>query len=264
MPERRPIVGGNWKMNQNRAEARALLRALLAELAEPGPIDIVVCPPAPWLGDAADLLGSSSLSVGAQHTHWEERGAFTGEQSASLLRGTASHVLVGHSERRQLFGERDEDVARRLGAVLAAGLTPILAVGERLEERRAGHSEVVLERQLLGALRDLAELPGDFVVAYEPVWAIGSSEAAPAEMAGLAAAQIRSIIAARFGAATAGGLRIQYGGSVSAANAASFAALPDVDGALVGGASLRADEFAQICREFARRAGDGAGDSVPS
>ncbi|MEE8337666.1 MAG: triose-phosphate isomerase, partial [Dehalococcoidia bacterium] len=171
---RTPVVGGNWKLNTNRKEARALLTALRAGLDGLEGVEVVVCPPAPWLGDASDLLDGSSLFVGAQNVYSEPGGAFTGEQSAAMLAGTVSHVIVGHSERRHVFGESDEAVGEKLRSVLDAGLRPILAVGELQEEREADWTAAVLRRQLTAAFADLDGLPDGFVVAYEPVWAIGT------------------------------------------------------------------------------------------
>ena len=251
MSERLPIVGGNWKMHGNRAHARELLHALRAALDGISDVEVVICPPTPWLGDAADTFDGGTLKIGAQNVYWEPEGAFTGEQSAQMLTGTVSHVIIGHSERRWVFGETDEETNRKLRAVLDAGLTPLLAVGERREEREAGETSAVIERQLLVAFEGIDELPGSMVVAYEPVWAIGSGLAATAEIAQEAAVAVREVLERRFDASTAAAVRIQYGGSVTADNAGDFAELPDVDGALVGGASLRADEFAAICGAFA-------------
>ena len=251
MSDRLPIVGGNWKMHGTRAHAGELLHALRAALDGISDIDVVICPPAPWLGDAADTFKTGSLGVGAQNVYGEPEGAFTGEQSASMLVDTVSHVIVGHSERRWVFGETEEETNRKLVAVLDAGLTPILAIGERQKQREAGETDRVLEGQLLAAFEGIGALPDSVVVAYEPVWAIGSGLAATPAMAQEAAATVREIIGSRFGAETATAIRIQYGGSVNSDNANAFVALPDIDGALVGGASLRADEFAAICGAFA-------------
>jgi triosephosphate isomerase len=248
---RTPIVGGNWKMHGTRAHARELLHALRAALDGIREVEVVVCPPAPWLGDAADTFAGGSLLVGAQNVHWEAEGALTGEQSAAMLAGTVSYVIVGHSERRTLFGETDAEANRKLRAVIEAGLAPILAVGELQGEREGGETNAVLRRQLLAGFEGLDALPSTVVVAYEPVWAIGTGLAATPAIAEEAARTIRAITAERFDAATASRLRIQYGGSVNAENAPEFAALADIDGALVGGASLRADEFASICGAFA-------------
>ena len=173
-----PIVGGNWKMNTTRAEARALLEGLRA-LDRLAGVEVVICPPSAWLGDAADILAGTSLEVGAQNVYWEPKGAFTGEISAPQLAGTASFVIVGHSERRHVFGETDADTNRKLRAVLDAGLKPILAIGELLEEADRGETEAVLRRQLLGAFEGFDALPASLVVAYEPVWAIGTGAPRP-------------------------------------------------------------------------------------
>ena len=251
---RTPVVGGNWKLNTNRQQARALLTALRASLDGLGGVELVVCPPAPWLGDASDLLDGSSLSVGAQNVHAEPAGAFTGEQSAAILAGTVSHVIVGHSERRHVFGESDETVAAKLRSVLDAGLRPLLAVGELQEEREAGWTAAVLRRQLTSAFEALDGLPEGFVVAYEPVWAIGTGLTATPEIAQEACAQVRSMIEERFDATTAEATRIQYGGSVTPGSVVQLAAQPDIDGALVGGASLDADSFTAICSAVAEAA----------
>jgi triosephosphate isomerase len=238
-------------MHATRAHAGQLLHALRAALDGIQDIEVVICPPAPWLGDAADLFQGGTLQVGAQNVHWEPEGAFTGEQSAAMLVGTASHVIVGHSERRHVFGETDEQTNRKLRAVIAAGIAPILAIGELQAERESGATEAVLRRQLLAAFEGINALPGTAVVAYEPVWAIGTGLAATPEIAQQASEAIRAIVAERFDQPTAARLRIQYGGSVNAENAADLAAQPDIDGALVGGASLKPDDFASICGAFA-------------
>ena len=251
---RRPIVGGNWKLHTTRAQARALLGRLRDELDGLEGVELVVCPPAPWLGDAADLLAGSTLAVGAQNVYWEARGAFTGELSAAILAGTAAYAIVGHSERRHRFGESDGEVNRKLRSVLDAGLRPILAVGELRQEREAGRTTDVLRRQLNAAFEDIDAIAEGFVVAYEPVWAIGSGLTATPEMAQESCAEVRAIVASRFDAATAAALRVQYGGSVTAENAGELARQPDIDGALVGGASLDAESFAAICRAVAEAA----------
>ena len=246
-----PVIGGNWKMNTARAEAQALLRDLRARLDGLAGVEVLVCPPAAWLGDAADILRGSSLRVGAQNVHWEPKGAFTGEVSAPMLVGTATHALIGHSERRHVFGETDAETNRKLRAVLDAGLHPVLAIGELREEAEGGRTEAVLRRQLTGAFEGFAALPADLVVAYEPVWAIGTGLAATAGDAQERCAMVRAILGARFDGASAAACRIQYGGSVNAQNAAGFAAGADIDGVLVGGASLDGAAFEAICRAFA-------------
>ncbi|MDA0256753.1 MAG: triose-phosphate isomerase, partial [Chloroflexi bacterium] len=198
-----PIVGGNWKMHTTRDEARALLAELRAELDGLAGVEVVILPPTPWLADAHDLLAGSTLRIGAQHAYWERAGAYTGEVSPHQLIGVADYVLVGHSERRQLFDERDEETASKLAAVLSAGLRPLLAVGETGRERRAGETEGVLERQLHAAFEDAPRLEQAVVVAYEPVWAIGTGETATPEQAEEACAAVRGILAARFDARSA-------------------------------------------------------------
>ena len=252
---RTPIVGGNWKMHTTRAEALALLVAVRAELDGLAGVEVVVFPPAPWLGDAANDLEESTLRVGVQNVHWEPRGAFTGEQSAALLVGTVTHALVGHSERRQVFGETDAEVNRKLRAILESGLVPVLALGETESERDANATLDVLRRQLKGALEGFGELPPTLVLAYEPVWAIGTGRTATPEAAEEACAELRSMVAEHFGTPAAAALRIQYGGSVTPENIEALAAQPDIDGALVGGASLRADAFAAIWRATAAAIG---------
>ena len=248
---RRPIVGGNWKMHFDRRQARALLGELRAALDGIEDVDVVICPPAPWLGDAADLLAGSTLHVGAQNAHWEPHGAFTGEVGAAMLIGTTSHVIVGHSERRHVFGETDAEVGRKLAALLDLALEPILAVGEVQAEREAGATRDVLRRQLDAAFADVGRIPEGFVIAYEPVWAIGTGLTATPEIAQSTIADLRTMVGERFGPNAAEACRIQYGGSVKADNIAELARQPDIDGALVGGASLQADSFAAICRAVA-------------
>ncbi|TAJ20348.1 MAG: triose-phosphate isomerase [Dehalococcoidia bacterium] len=246
---RLPVVGGNWKMNTNRAEARALLSALRADLDGLTGTQVAICPPAPWLGDAADMLAGSTLDVGAQDVHWEAKGAFTGAYSAPMLAGVASWVIVGHSERRHVFGETSEQTNAKLRAVLAAGLRPILAVGERREE--TDRVSDILHTQLTEGFAGLDRLPAEVVIAYEPVWAIGTGLAATPEDAQARCALIRSMLAERFDAPSAEACRIQYGGSVTAQNIDGYAKQPDIDGALVGGASLDAVAFGAICRAVA-------------
>jgi triosephosphate isomerase len=248
---RTPIVGGNWKMHLGRPEAEALLAQLRAELDGLAGVEVVVFPPSPWLALAADAFAGSTLAVGVQNVHWEPAGAFTGEVSPRMLHGVAAWALIGHSERRHVFGERDEETSRKLRSVIDAGLQPVLAVGETERERDAGQTAAVLERQLRGAFDGVDRLAPGFVVAYEPVWAIGTGRAATPEIAQEACALVRSMLAVRFDAATADACRVQYGGSVNAGNVEGFARQPDVDGALVGGASLDASSFAAICRAVA-------------
>lgn len=244
---RTPIVAGNWKMNTDLAEGLALIDAVLPLIQPIAAVERVVCPPFVSLSAIRERLRGTGVRVGAQNAYVEDKGAFTGEVSPAMLRDVADYVIVGHSERRQLFGETDELVARKVRAIFAHGLLPILCVGETLAQRDAGETETVLRRQVRAALTGLDQLDG-LVVAYEPVWAIGTGRAATAEDANAGNAVIRQEIAAVLGPNVAAATRIQYGGSVTADNAAELLALPEVDGALVGGASLKADAFAAIVR----------------
>lgn len=246
-----PVVGGNWKMHLTRQEARHLVAAIRASLVDLAGVQVILFPPSPWLADVHDALEGSAIQVGAQNVYWEPKGAFTGEVAAPMLRDTASHVLVGHSERRIVFGETVWETADKVRAVCDAGLSPLLAVGEPLADLRAGRTNETLRRQLTEGMRGIAAMPSGFIVAYEPVWAIGTGEPATPEGAQERCAFIRTVIADRYGAEAAEAVRIQYGGSVNADNIASFIAQPDIDGALVGGASLDAEAFAAICRACA-------------
>jgi triosephosphate isomerase len=247
---RTPIVAGNWKMNPaTLAEALALAERVALEAAELPRVTTVVCPPTIWLADVARAV--PGLHVGAQTMHFDERGAFTGETSPAMLSGLATYVILGHSERRQYDGETDEAVGRKVASAVAHGLRPIAAIGERAEERRAGQTEAVIDRQLRAAIGRLERLAGSgLVIAYEPVWAIGTGDAASAEDAQAVCARVREILREADPAA-ADEVPIQYGGSVTADNAAELFAQPDIDGALVGGASLKPDVFADILRAAA-------------
>jgi triosephosphate isomerase len=247
---RRPIVAGNWKMNTTIDEGLVLVDAIRELVDGVSAVDRVVCPPFVSLHAIADRLRDSDIAVGAQNMHLEPKGAFTGEVSASMLAGLVRYVILGHSERRQLFGETDEIVAKKIRAALAASLLPIVCVGETLAERHWGATESVLRRQVHTALDGLPNAD-DLVVAYEPVWAIGTGRAATSEDANEGCRFIRVEIEALFGDSVAQATRIQYGGSVTADNAPEYFAQPDIDGALVGGASLVAESFAGIVRAAA-------------
>jgi triosephosphate isomerase len=247
---RTPVSAGNWKMNTTLTEFRALAGALRDRLAGIDGVERVVCPPSLYLLEARDLFAGTGIGVGAQNAHWEDQGAFTGEISPAMLAGIAEYVIIGHSERRAYFCETDESVHRRTAAALRHGLRPIVCVGETLEERTAGRTEAVLERQVRAALTGL-ELPVGFIIAYEPVWAIGTGRAATGALAAEAIAFIRRVVGDLAGPAKAATVRILYGGSVTAANIAEFMREPEIDGALVGGASLRAEEFTEITRRIA-------------
>ncbi len=248
---RKKIIAANWKMNMTVGEAHGFLDTFLLELGEERRVDIVIVPPFTALAAVSERLKQEPvLKVGAQNMHWEKNGAFTGEISAGMIRELfARFVVLGHSERRTLFGETDEIVRRKTHAALAATLVPIVCIGETLAERDAGHVQSVLERQLRGSLAGLSsEQLADVVLAYEPVWAIGTGRTATPPQAQEAHAFLRKTLAAMSDAATSEKIRIQYGGSVKAGNTAELMAQPDIDGALVGGASLEARGFAEIVK----------------
>ena len=240
----RPFVAGNWKMNTTEAEAVELARGVVASTAS-AECDIAVCVPFPHLAPVREALRRSHVALGAQDVYWEPKGAYTGEVSAAMLADYCSYVIIGHSERRQFFGETDDWVNRKLAAVLASSLDPIVCVGELLEERRGGLTEKVLYRQLRAGLTGLT-LSARVTIAYEPVWAIGTGETATPQVAQEACAYIRGVLR-EIAPVAADVMRIQYGGSVNAENAAELLAQPDINGALVGGAALKADQFAVIC-----------------
>ena len=244
---RERVIAGNWKMNPvSLDEAVALARAVQAAAPSASSVTTVICPPTIWLADVRRDLGSGRIAIGAQTMHFEERGAFTGETSPLMLAGLAEFVIIGHSERRQYDGETDERVGRKVASAVAHGLRPIAAIGERAEERRAGATSTVIDRQLRAAIGGLGRLAGSgLVVAYEPVWAIGTGDAASAQDAQDVCAQIRWILREADPDA-ADEIPIQYGGSVTAENAADLFAQPDIDGALVGGASLKPNQFGAI------------------
>lgn len=248
----RPLVAGNWKMNGSRAMVAELIAAIRAGMSGLDEVDIAVCPPFPYLADAGAALRGSALLLGAQNVADQDAGAYTGEVSAAMLAEFGCRlVLVGHSERRQLYGESDELVARRFAAARRTGLVPVLCVGETLEEREQGSTERVVARQLNAVFALLGDQAfREAIVAYEPVWAIGTGRTATPEQAQVVHAYIRQLVAARDpdGAAR---LRILYGGSVKPDNAAALFAMADIDGGLIGGASLSATDFLAICRAAA-------------
>ena len=239
---RTPFIAGNWKMNTTEAEAVALARAVSA--IPSARCDVAVCVPFPHLGPVRDALRGSSIALGAQDVYWEPKGAYTGEVSTAILADYCRYAIIGHSERRQFFGDTDDWVNRKLKAVLESPIDPIVCVGELLEERRSGATMAVLRRQLQAGLAGVT-LSARVTVAYEPVWAIGTGETASPGQAQEACAFIRAQLRELAGD-IADAIRIQYGGSVSPENAATLLAQPDIDGALVGGASLKADQFAAI------------------
>ncbi|MBV8234992.1 MAG: triose-phosphate isomerase [Acidimicrobiia bacterium] len=251
---RKPLISGNWKMHYNHLEAIQVVQKLsyLLRKSDYDAVDVSVHPPFTALRSVQIVLESDSIPIalGAQDCHWEAKGAFTGEVSPAMLaKLNASYVIVGHSERRELFGESDDDVNRKVKAVVADGMTPIMCVGETLEEREAGGSELKCSRQVEAGLAGVSrEHVAAMVIAYEPIWAIGTGRTATPADAQATIAAIRAKVVSTHGDAAASSLRIQYGGSVKAANAAELMAEPDIDGALVGGASLDPDEFARIVR----------------
>jgi triosephosphate isomerase (TIM) len=249
---RTPVIAGNWKMNPARlADATALALAVRDAADQLPGVTTVICPPTIWLTEVRRAAGGGRLHIGAQTMHHDEAGAFTGETSPLMLARLAEYVIIGHSERRQYDGETDEKVGRKVASAVAHELRPIAAVGERAEERRAGTTADVIDRQVRAALAGLERLGGTgLVIAYEPVWAIGTGDAASGEDAQAVAAQIRAILR-ELDAGAADEIPIQYGGSCTAENAAEFLAQPDIDGALVGGASLKPDGFAAILRAAA-------------
>jgi triosephosphate isomerase len=244
---RKILVAGNWKMHGSQAMVRDLLEGLLAGTQEPNGTDMAVFPPFPYLAQASTLLEGSSIALGAQNLNPAPKGAHTGEVAASMLLDLGCrYVLVGHSERRTLYGESDEDVADRFVAAQGAGLVPVLCVGETLKEREKGSTEAVVKRQLDAVLKRTGiEGFDQAIVAYEPVWAIGTGKTATPEQAQAVHAFIRDKFASR-DAIIAGQLRILYGGSVNGSNAADLFAREDIDGGLVGGASLKAEDFLAI------------------
>lgn len=251
---RQPIIAGNWKMNKTIDEAVALVRAMRDELDSITSVESVVCPPFMALPAVAEALAGSRVAVGAQNMHWAEQGAYTGEIAPGMLVGLCKYVIIGHSERRQYFAETDETVNKKAHAAFAHNLIPIVAVGENLEQNRAGQTSEIVSTQVTGALEGLSsEQVASLVIAYEPIWAIGTGLNASPEGAAEVIGKIRSVVSALYDEATAQAVRIQYGGSANAANIASFMAMEDIDGALVGGASLKADSFIAMVKATAQQ-----------
>ncbi|MGL4423288.1 MAG: triose-phosphate isomerase [Gemmataceae bacterium] len=250
MATRPKFIAGNWKMYTTAAGARGLAASIANGLGEDKRVMVAICPPFPWLATVAQVLEGTSVQLGAQNCHHEKEGAFTGEIAPQMLRDVGcQYVIIGHSERRHGLNESNEFLNKKTKAALATGLHVIFCVGELLAEREANQTEAVLELQLNEGLAGLTvEQLGNVVIAYEPVWAIGTGKVATPEQAQAAHAYIRSQIAKTFGENAAQHLLIQYGGSVKPENAASLMSLPDVDGALVGGASLKAETFLGIVR----------------
>ncbi len=250
MKARKAMVAGNWKMNKTLSETATLLTELKPLLAEFDNVDLVVCPPFVDLSLAFEMLKDSKIKVGAQNLHWESSGAYTGEVSASMLKDICSHVIIGHSERRAMFGESDETVNKKIFAALGAGLQPIVCVGETLEENEAGLTGEVVGRMVREGLKDLSsEEAIKIVLAYEPVWAIGTGKTATPEQANAVHKDIiRPILREMFGEEVGDSIRILYGGSVKPSNAAELFGQSDIDGGLIGGASLKAEDFLGIVK----------------
>ena len=247
---RKPIIAGNWKLNNTSKEAIELVTLLKRDLCEVDTVDIVVCPVFTALSDIGDLLMDSNIGLGAQNLYWEDAGAFTGEVSAPLLKELGvQYVIIGHSERRQFFGETNETVNKKIKAALAGGLTPIVCVGEVLGEREADKTFDVISEQCEGSLAGLTEEEmGKLVLAYEPVWAIGTGKTATPDQAQEVHAFIRKLLKEKFSDDLAASVRIQYGGSVKPENTKDLMGQEDIDGALVGGASLKSEPFVEIVK----------------
>lgn len=247
---RKPIIAGNWKMHKNAAEGAALVTELKESLAGVTDVEVVVCPPFTTLGQAVQKAKGSNIKVGAQNMHWQESGAYTGEISpVMLIELGVDFVIIGHSERRQYFNETDETVNKKLHAAFAHGLTPIVCVGETLAQKEAGSTEQVVGDQIKEGLQGLNEAQAaQLVLAYEPIWAIGTGKTASSTDAEKVIAHIRAALAGMYGSSVAEQVRIQYGGSVKPNNVKDLMEQPNVDGALVGGAALVADSFAAIVK----------------
>lgn len=245
---RKFIIAGNWKMFRTNSEAIQLARQIKLATADIVKTQMVVCPPSTALSTVSEVIKDSAVGLGAQNMHWEKEGAFTGEISAGMIKSTgANYVIIGHSERRQYFGETNETVNKKVKAAIASGLKPITCVGESLSEREENITLRIIDKQTRAGLADLTKDEiRQVIIAYEPVWAIGTGKTATPEQAQEVHAQIRSIISELFGEETAANMRIQYGGSVKPENAAELLSQPDIDGALVGGACLKAESFSAI------------------
>jgi triosephosphate isomerase len=247
---RKPFIAGNWKMNKTVAEGVALAAGLKETLVGVTDMELAVCPTATALSAVSAALAGSNIGVGAQNMYWEASGAFTGEISPSMVKELAEYVIIGHSERRQYFGETDETVNRKLKAALAYGITPIVCIGESLTQNKAGETVAFVGGQIRGAFADVsAEDAAQVVLAYEPIWAIGTGlTATPEDADRTIQAAIRDVLVELYDDATAEAIRVQYGGSVKPENMAEFIVMPNIDGALVGGASLKVDSFTGIVK----------------
>ncbi len=246
-----PMIAGNWKMNTTVSEAIKLVNEMRAGLDEITNVDKVICPPFISLAAVRELIKGSSIKLGAQNLYFEEKGAYTGEISPLMLADLCEFVIIGHSERRQYFNETGEIVNKKVKAALRAGLKPILCIGESFEENEAGRTEEVVTEQLMASSARIYYLSG-LIIAYEPVWAIGTGRAATGKQANKTIGFIRRTVSEKYGKRIARDVRILYGGSVTAENAAEFMNQPEIDGALVGGASLKANEFLSIVRQTSK------------
>jgi triosephosphate isomerase len=249
MKLRKKIIAGNWKMNKTTADATSLAEGLKLELGECLDVDVVLCPPFTALSAVSGVIDDCHLKLGAQDMHWEAEGAYTGEISSGMLRDLyCNYVILGHSERRAYFGETNETVNKKVKAAIAATLTPIVCVGETLEQRESGTTEAVVRDQVENSLAGLGDDLAKIVVAYEPVWAIGTGMTATPDQAQDVHAYIRKLLAEIGGSDIADGVRIQYGGSMKPANAAELLEKQDIDGGLIGGAALDVRSFAEIVK----------------
>jgi triosephosphate isomerase len=250
MNSRTPLIAGNWKMYKTNAEAVETAGRLVELVADTSDVDIMIAPVFTALDPVSKVVDGSRVGLGAQNLYWEKEGAYTGEVSADMIVSAGCrYAIIGHSERRQYFGETDETVNKRIKAAIAAGLIPVFCIGETESERESGKTFSVLDKQVKDGLKDrVVDELGTLVIAYEPVWAIGTGKTATSDQAQEAHQYIRSLVNDLFGAALADSVRILYGGSVKPANVAELMAMPDIDGALVGGASLDAESFSQIVK----------------
>ena len=250
MATRTPLIAGNWKMYKTNAEAVETAGRLVELVADTSDVDIMIAPVFTAIDPVSKVVKGSRVGLGAQNLHWEKEGAYTGEISADMLVSAGcQYVIIGHSERRQYFGETDETVNQKISAAITAKLIPVFCIGETEAERESGNTFSVLDKQVKDGLKEkVVEDLGSLVIAYEPVWAIGTGKTATSDQAQETHKYIRSLIADNFGTALADSVRILYGGSVKPANVAELMAMPDIDGALVGGASLDAESFSQIVK----------------
>lgn len=251
---RTPVIAGNWKMNMTVSQSIELVKSIYLGLKFPGDVDVIVSPPFTALHAVANELKNSYVAVAAQNLYWEDNGAFTGEISPVFIKDAgADYVIIGHSERRQYFGETDETVNKKIKAALKHNLVPIVCVGETLDEREAGQLDHIIRKQIVNGLNDLSENEvSDIILAYEPVWAIGTGKTATPEQAEEVHAKIKSLIAELFSQAAAENVRILYGGSMKPSNSRELLSKPNIDGGLIGGASLKPEDFIDIIKSRMR------------